>query len=146
MRGRSREEIKRAILAGADVNELDRRTGETLLMWYASFGERNMMRFLIEAKADVSIHTANGIDAIWWTLTQQDLPCTKLLLQAGASYRPYLHDYLNSGGFARRLQRRASGCRRAAEVFLSGHFKAHKDVVKLIALVIWSTRYDDSWE
>ena len=71
--------------SGADVNTADR-LGETPLMYAATVGSLDAMKFLVEKGANVNAQTGSGATALIWAAT--DLPKVRFLIEHGANVNP----------------------------------------------------------
>lgn len=70
------------VRGGADVNTADR-LGETPLMYAATVGSLDAMKFLVEKGANVNAQTASGATALIWSAT--DLAKVRFLIDHGAN-------------------------------------------------------------
>jgi ankyrin repeat protein len=76
----------RMLLAGdAEVNAKEPAQNQTALMWAAAEHHPEVVRTLIEAKADPRAHTKNGFTALHFAAREGDLESARLLLAAGVS-------------------------------------------------------------
>src|SRR5437899_846413 len=74
----------RMLLAGdADVNAKEPAQNQTALMWAAAEHHPDVVRALIEAKANLRAHTKNGFTALHFAAREGDLESARLLLAAG---------------------------------------------------------------
>ncbi len=71
-----------ALKAGADPNQTNR-FGDTVLMWAASKGERELVQLLLAAKADIHHRGSYGRNALHWAAHGGDSHIVKRLLEAG---------------------------------------------------------------
>lgn len=71
-----------ALKSGANPNQTNR-FGDTVLMWAASKGERELVRLLLEAKADIHHRGSYGRNALHWAAHGGDSHIVKRLLEAG---------------------------------------------------------------
>lgn len=71
-----------ALKAGADPNQTNR-FGDTVLMWAASKGERELVHLLLQAKADIHHRGSYGRNALHWAAHGGDSHIVQMLLDAG---------------------------------------------------------------
>jgi len=77
------EEVRHLLAAGADVNARDQ--GYTALMAASGEGHTEVVKLLLEAKAEPNAKTDTGMDALGAACGQGHAEVVKLLLKAGAS-------------------------------------------------------------
>src|SRR5207244_1002252 len=76
----------RMLLAGdADVNAKEPAQNQTALMWAAAEHHPDVVRTLIEAKADLQARTKKGFTALHFAAREGDLESVRLLLAAGVN-------------------------------------------------------------
>jgi ankyrin repeat protein len=75
---------KALLINGADVNASTRETKATALMWAVSAPHPEMVRALIEAKADVHASSAKGLTPLLYAARNGDIEMARLLIGAGA--------------------------------------------------------------
>ena len=76
----------RILLAGdANVNAKEPAQNQTALMWAAAEHHPDVVRTLIEAKADLQAHTKSGFTALHFAAREGDMESARLLLAAGVS-------------------------------------------------------------
>jgi uncharacterized protein len=76
----------RMLLAGdADVNAKEPSQNQTALMWAAAEHHPDVVRTLIEAKADLLAHTKSGFTALHFAAREGDIESARLLLAAGVN-------------------------------------------------------------
>jgi ankyrin repeat protein len=74
----------RLLLAGdADVNAKEPSQNQTALMWAAAEHHPDVVRRLIDAKADLRAHTNNGFTALHFAAREGDIESARLLIAAG---------------------------------------------------------------
>ena len=122
----STDAVRMLIARGADVNAKEPAENQTALMWAAAEHHPDVVRALIDAKADLRAHTRKGFTALHFAAREGDLESTRLLLASGVSV-----NIRSAAGIVRRRteQRRfvralgfaAIGRRRRARSGLSGH-------------------------
>ena len=69
---------------GANVNGAGRDTKQTALMWAVSEKHADIVRTLVQAKADVGARSAGGFSALLFAARQGDVQSATILLEAGA--------------------------------------------------------------
>ena len=79
----SAEAAEILIARGADVNAREPRQNQTALMWAAAEGHVDVVRTLIEHKADLQAHTRKGFTALHFAARDGHLDIARLLLAAG---------------------------------------------------------------
>jgi len=78
------ETVKALLASGADVNAADKRQGNTALMWAVAQKHADIVRVLIEHKADVHARTQEGFTPFLFAARQGDADSAQMLLNAGA--------------------------------------------------------------
>jgi len=81
----SADAIKMLIAGDADVNAKEPAQNQTALMWAAAEHHPDVVRMLIEAKADIRAHTKNGFTALHFAAREGDIESARLLLAAGVN-------------------------------------------------------------
>jgi ankyrin repeat protein len=77
--------VARALLVhGADVNAATRDTNATALMWAVAHPHLEMVRLLIEAKADIRASSSKGLTPLLYAARNGDIEMAKVLIEAGA--------------------------------------------------------------
>jgi len=84
-RSGSVDAVKRLIAGAADVNAKEPAQKQTALMWAAAEHHPDIVRSLIEAKADLQAHTKNGFTALHFAAREGDIESARLLLAAGVN-------------------------------------------------------------
>lgn len=79
----SAEAAQILIARGADVNAREPRQNQTALMWAAAEGHVDVVRTLIEHKADLQAHTRKGFTALHFAARDGHRDIARLLLAAG---------------------------------------------------------------
>ena len=75
--------VKILLAGGADVNANESAQNQTALMWAAGEHHPDVVRILIQAKADLLAHTKSGFTALHFAAREGDLESAGLLLAAG---------------------------------------------------------------
>jgi uncharacterized protein len=76
----------RLLIAGdADVNAKEPAQNQTALMWAAAEHHPDVVRMLIQAKANVQARTKNGFTALHFAAREGDIESARLLLSAGVN-------------------------------------------------------------
>ena len=78
-----RDAVRMLIGRGADVNAKEPSQNQTALMWAAAERHPDVVRTLIELKADLRAHTKKGFTALHFAAREGDLESARLLLAAG---------------------------------------------------------------
>jgi uncharacterized protein len=81
----SLDAVRMLIGRGADVNAKEPSQNQTALMWAAAEKHPDVVRTLIELKADLQAHTKKGFTALHFAAREGDLETTRLLLAAGVN-------------------------------------------------------------
>jgi ankyrin repeat protein len=81
----STDAVRMLIGRGADVNAKEPSQDQTALMWAAAEHHPDVVRTLIEARADPQAHTRKGFTALHFAAREGDLEVTRLLLGAGVN-------------------------------------------------------------
>src|SRR5262245_16702019 len=81
----SADAIKMLIAGDADVNAKEPSQNQTALMWAAAEHHPDVVRMLIEAKADIRARTKNGFTALHFAAREGDIESARLLLAAGVN-------------------------------------------------------------
>ena len=84
-RSGSVDAVKMLIRGDADVNAKEPSQNQTALMWAAAEHHPQVVRTLIEAKADMQARTKNGFTALHFAAREGDIESARLLLAAGVS-------------------------------------------------------------
>ena len=79
----SLDAVRLLIGRGADVNAKEPSQNQTALMWAAAEHHPDVVRTLVELKADLQAHTKKGFTALHFAAREGDLETTRLLLAAG---------------------------------------------------------------
>ncbi|HUP39691.1 MAG TPA: ankyrin repeat domain-containing protein [Vicinamibacterales bacterium] len=79
----SADAVRALIARGADVNAKEPSQNQTALMWAAAERHADVVKLLIEHKADLLAHTKKGFTALHFAAREGDLESAKLLLGAG---------------------------------------------------------------
>jgi len=77
--------VKLLIAGAADVNAKEPSQNQTALMWAAAEHHADVVRMLIDAKADVLSRTKNGFTALHFAAREGDIESARLLLAAGVN-------------------------------------------------------------
>jgi uncharacterized protein len=77
------EAVRRLIAGGVDLNAKEPAQGQTALMWAAAEHHPDVVRVLIEAKANANARTKNGFTALHFAAREGDIESAGLLLAAG---------------------------------------------------------------
>ena len=77
--------VKRLLAGDADVNAKEPAQNQTALMWAAAEHHPDVVRTLIEAKANLQAHTKNGFTALHFAAREGDIESARLLLAAGVN-------------------------------------------------------------
>jgi ankyrin repeat protein len=75
--------VRILIARGADVNAKEPTENQTALMWAAAEHHADVVRTLIEARADLQARTRKGFTTLHFAAREGDLEVTRLLLRAG---------------------------------------------------------------
>jgi ankyrin repeat protein len=84
-RSGSAEAVRMLIAGDADVNAREPSQNQTALMWAAAEHHPDVVRILIEAKANFLAHTKNGFTALHFAAREGDVESARLLLAAGVN-------------------------------------------------------------
>src|SRR5262249_48384328 len=84
-RSGSVDAVRRLLAGDADANAKEPAQNQTALMWAAAEHHPDVVRVLIEAKADLRTHTKNGFTALHFAAREGDVESARLLLAAGVS-------------------------------------------------------------
>lgn len=87
IRNHDREKVVSLLQRGMDVNTADQ-DGTTLVMHAARMGDKTLLEYLLEKRANVLIKNKNGDTAINLAALHGQLDCVKLLVKAGAEINP----------------------------------------------------------
>ena len=79
----SADAVRALIARGADVNGKEPSQNQTALMWAAAERHANVVKLLIEHKADLLARTKKGFSALHFSAREGDLDSARLLLAAG---------------------------------------------------------------
>ena len=79
----SAEAVRMLIARGADVNAKEPTQNQTALMWAAAERHADVMKLLIEHKADLQARTKKGFSALHFSAREGDVDSARLLLAAG---------------------------------------------------------------
>jgi len=82
-RSGSADGIRILLARRADVNANESAQNQTALMWAAAEHHPDVVRILIEAKADLLAHTKSGFTALHFAAREGDIESARLLLGAG---------------------------------------------------------------
>jgi uncharacterized protein len=77
--------VRMLLTGGADVNAKEPAQNQTALMWAAAEHHPDVVRTLIEAKADLHARTKNGFTALHFAAREGDIESARLLLAAGVN-------------------------------------------------------------
>jgi ankyrin repeat protein len=75
--------VRTLLAVGPDVNAKEPAQNQTALMWAAAEHHSDIVRALIEAKANLQARTKNGFTALHFAAREGDVASTRLLLAAG---------------------------------------------------------------
>src|SRR5262249_17866630 len=75
--------VKSLLARGANPNAATALTGQTALMWATAEEHRDVMRALIEAKADVHAQSKIGFTPLLFAARNGDIDAAKMLIAAG---------------------------------------------------------------
>jgi ankyrin repeat protein len=75
--------VRTLLARGADVNGSEPTQNQTALMWAAAEPHPNVLKMLIEAKANLQARTRSGFTALHFAARAGDLESTAILLEAG---------------------------------------------------------------
>jgi hypothetical protein len=132
-------EIRESIASGtAILDDVDIVQGQSALMKFAQSSDAAMVRLLVDAKADMDIMDKRGGLALCYALGKEDPTCAILLVQAGARHWP--HRY--SGCCVEQLGR--IRCWTICAILLASR-RFGRDIARLLATHVWSTRDNDKW-
>ena len=81
----SADGIRMLIAHGADVNAREPAENQTALMWAAAEHHPDVVRALIDAKADLRARTRKGFTALHFAAREGDLEVSRLLLASGVN-------------------------------------------------------------
>ncbi len=82
-RSGSADAVKILLARGAGVNANESAQNQTALMWAAAEHHPDVVRILIQAKADLLAHTKSGFTALHFAAREGDIESARLLLAAG---------------------------------------------------------------
>jgi ankyrin repeat protein len=82
-RSGSADAVRLLIAGDADVNAKEPIQNQTALMWAAAEHHPDVVRMLIQAKANVQARTKNGFTALHFAAREGDIESARLLLSAG---------------------------------------------------------------
>jgi ankyrin repeat protein len=77
--------VRRLIAGDVDVNAPEPSQGQTALMWAAAEHHADVVRTLIQARADAGARTKNGFSALHFAAREGDVESAGLLLAAGVN-------------------------------------------------------------
>ncbi|HEY0075638.1 MAG TPA: ankyrin repeat domain-containing protein [Abditibacteriaceae bacterium] len=80
---------RKRLAEGVNVNEIDAKTGWTPLMAAASRGKEQVLRLLLEHKADVRLTNKNGETALYLASVFGNAGCIRLLADAGSDVNTF---------------------------------------------------------
>lgn len=75
--------VRMLFVHGADVNAKEPTQNQTAAMWAAAEGHTQVLRTLIEVKADLKAHTKTGFTPLHFAARVGDLEAARMLLDAG---------------------------------------------------------------
>ena len=75
--------VRMLLVQGAEVNAKEPTQNQTALMWAAAERHSDVLKVLIEARADLKAHTKTGFTALHFSARLGDVESTKTLLNAG---------------------------------------------------------------
>jgi uncharacterized protein len=81
----SADAVRMLIARGADVNAVEPSQNQDALMWAAAERHPDVVRLLIDARANLQAHTRKGFTALHFAAREGDLESTRLLLAAGVN-------------------------------------------------------------
>ena len=76
--------VKALLAKGANVNAITAETKDTALMWAIADGHRDLVRVLLDARADVHVASRRGFTPLMFAARSGDIEAAKLLIAAGA--------------------------------------------------------------
>jgi uncharacterized protein len=79
----SADAVRMLLVHGANVNAKEPTQNQTALMWAAAERHTQVLRTLIEVKADLKAHTKSGFTALHFAARVGDLESVRMLLDAG---------------------------------------------------------------
>jgi ankyrin repeat protein len=94
------EAVKMLLVHGADPNAKEQLRGQTALMWAAAENNAATVSSLVEAHADVNVHTNGGFDALLFAVRAGSLEAVRALLDAGANPNDVIQPGMGRGGAA----------------------------------------------
>ena len=77
--------VRLLIASGADVNAKEPSQNQTALMWAAAERHADVVKLLIDHRADLQARTAKGFTALHFAAREGDLDTTRVLLAAGVN-------------------------------------------------------------
>ena len=94
----SADAVRTLIARGADVNAKEPSQNQTAVMWAAAERHADVVKLLIEHKADLQARTKKGFSALHFAAREGDLESARLLLAAGVDINIRSQPSLPAGG------------------------------------------------